>query len=93
MPARKTAAPSGKPPLENTADQTPTESPEGQAPPGETAEEQGEPTQKTAEQVAHDAHLAALRWEREGYARYGRDDRVAAVDAELERYAAPPEGA
>lgn len=87
MAARKTAAPAGKPPLENTADQTPTENPEDELPPGETAEEQGEPT---AEQLAREAHLAALRYEREGYVRHGREDRMADVDAELERLGEKP---
>jgi hypothetical protein len=32
-----------------------------------------------------EAYVAALLREREGYARYGRAERVAAVDAELER--------
>lgn len=33
----------------------------------------------------NDPYIAALEVEREGYARYGRDDRIAEVDAELKR--------
>lgn len=92
MPARKTAAPSGKPPLENASDQTPTESPEDQLPPGEAADDENpeESSEKSAETLAHEAHIAALKRERAGYARYGREDRVAEVDAELERYGPQP---
>ncbi len=39
---------------------------------------------------ADQAYAAALLREREGYARYGRTDRVAQVDAELERIGAAP---
>lgn len=45
----------------------------------------------TSEQVKE--HIAALIAEREHYTRYGRADRVAAVDEQLrfyERLAAPP---
>lgn len=35
--------------------------------------------------MADQAYIDALATEREGYARYGRDDRVAEVDAELKR--------
>jgi hypothetical protein len=37
------------------------------------------------------AYLDALRRERDGYVAYGREDRVAAVDAELERWGATAE--
>ena len=42
-----------------------------------------------------EAYIASLRRERAAYAMYGREDRVAAVDAELERWgvAAEPEEA
>lgn len=35
--------------------------------------------------------IEALETEREGYARYGRTDRVAEVDAELEKLGVTPE--
>ncbi|MFE2041671.1 hypothetical protein ACFXAZ_12205 [Streptomyces sp. NPDC059477] len=43
--------------------------------------------------TADEAYAAALLRERDGYARQGRPDRVAAVDAELERLGVPaPDG-
>lgn len=39
---------------------------------------------------AEAAHIEALRRERAGYAAYGRKDRVADVDAELERLGVQP---
>lgn len=33
-----------------------------------------------------DTYLEALKREREGYERYGRDDRAAQVDAEIKRH-------
>ncbi|MFJ7523905.1 hypothetical protein ACIQ1S_03170 [Streptomyces griseus] len=43
--------------------------------------------------VVEAAYVAALQREREGYTRYGRKDRAAAVDAELKRLGAPLERA
>ena len=37
-------------------------------------------------------YVAALKVEREGYVRAGKSDRVAAVDAELERFEEKPKG-
>jgi hypothetical protein len=41
--------------------------------------------------TADEAYIASLRRERAGYVTHGRKDRVAAVDAELERWGAAPE--
>ena len=41
--------------------------------------------------TADEAYIASLRRERAAYAAYGRKERVAAVDAELERWGATPE--
>jgi hypothetical protein len=38
-----------------------------------------------------EAYIASLRRERASYVTYGREDRVAAVDAELERWGVGPE--
>lgn len=65
---------------ETTADTTPTATPD----------DQGPTVEKTAEELAQDAYIAALRRERAGYVRYSRTDRVAAVDAELERLGVKP---
>ncbi|WP_371670023.1 hypothetical protein OG985_21720 [Streptomyces sp. NBC_00289] len=43
--------------------------------------------------TADEAYIASLRRERTAYVAYGREDRVAAVDAELERWGAEPEAA
>lgn len=49
-----------------------------------------EPQERTAVEAAY---VDALRREREGYTRYGREDRAAAVEAELKRLGAPLERA
>lgn len=41
--------------------------------------------------TADEAYIASLRRERAAYVAYDRTDRVAAVDAELERWGAGPE--
>lgn len=43
--------------------------------------------------AVEDAYVAALQREREGYTRYDRKDRAAAVEAELKRLGAPLERA
>lgn len=80
-PRRKTetAVPSD-PNTETAADTTPAAAPEDQGPPPE----------KTDEERAQDAYVAALRYEREGYVRYGQKDRAEAVDAELKRCGVKP---
>lgn len=42
--------------------------------------------------TAEEAYVASLLREREGYARHGRADRVAGVDAELDRLGAEVPG-
>ncbi|MEU0001498.1 hypothetical protein ABZ069_31730 [Streptomyces microflavus] len=49
-----------------------------------------EPQEHTAVEAAY---VEALRREREGYTRYDRKDRAAAVEAELKRLGAPLERA
>ncbi|MFJ6810653.1 hypothetical protein ACIQRK_32395 [Streptomyces anulatus] len=49
-----------------------------------------EPPKHTAVEAAY---VAALQREREGYTRYDRKDRAAAVEAELKRLGAPLERA
>lgn len=52
--------------------------------PGGTADQEAAARKHTAAADAGDGMVAALLIEREGYVRFGRDERVAAVDAELE---------
>ncbi|WP_405431114.1 hypothetical protein [Streptomyces anulatus] len=51
---------------------------------------EAEPPKPTAVEAAY---VAALQREREGYTRYDRKDRAAAVEAELKRLGAPLERA
>jgi hypothetical protein len=77
-------------------DQTPTQTPEQQAPPTETPEDRVPPVE-TAVQDDNDSrpkpapdYVQALLRERDGYLRYDRKDRAAAVDAELKRLGIKP---
>ncbi|MFE3381924.1 hypothetical protein [Streptomyces anulatus] len=54
---------------------------------------EGEAPAEDASTSVGDAYVEALRREREGYARYGRKDRAAEVDAELKRLGVPLERA
>ncbi|MFD7746708.1 hypothetical protein ACFV2V_13870 [Streptomyces sp. NPDC059698] len=56
-------------------------------------EDQVEAEERPAPTAVEVAYVEALRREREGYTRYGREDRVAAVEAELKRLGAPLERA
>ncbi|MEI5036044.1 hypothetical protein RB201_35650 [Streptomyces sp. S1A(2023)] len=56
--------------------------------------EEGQAEEEPSKPIAVDgAYVAALQREREGYTRYDRKDRAAAVEAELRRLGAPLERA
>ncbi|MET8478162.1 hypothetical protein ABZV68_13265 [Streptomyces clavifer] len=84
--AREPTAPVGQPPAPPEPEPTPPVEP---APP-EDDQEPEEPRERTAVEAAY---IAALQREREGYTRYGRKDRAAEVEAELDRLDAPFERA
>ncbi|MDX3064033.1 hypothetical protein PV518_17890 [Streptomyces sp. ND04-05B] len=105
MAARKTTPP---PAVQQEQTPASTEAPEPTAPadppaqpepepttpvepaPPEDDQEPEEPRERTAVEAAY---IAALQREREGYTRYGRKDRAAEVEAELDRLDAPFERA
>ncbi|MGW0785756.1 hypothetical protein [Streptomyces sp. NPDC002913] len=83
MAARK----STPPPVADEQDTEVTPEPEGQE---DTEQDADEPQGRTAVEAAY---VDALQREREGYTRYGRKERAAAVEAELKRLGAPFERA
>ncbi|MER7814079.1 hypothetical protein [Streptomyces sp. NPDC096153] len=107
--AKKTAAAPPKPaPTPEPPDETPTPPPPDQAPEtdpkdqppqadpdpeGDGADDEPEHDQDEEPTEMERAYVAALQREREGYARYGRDDRCKDVEAELKRLGAPLERA
>ncbi|MFF4166875.1 hypothetical protein [Streptomyces sp. NPDC001741] len=83
MAARK----STPPPVADEQDPEVTPEPEDQE---DTEQDAEEPQERTAVEAAY---IDALHREREGYARYGRKERAAEVEAELKRLGAPLERA
>lgn len=80
-------APVTEPGTEPKAPQEPKDAPA--APQDEPkAEKEQEPQERTA---VENAYIAALRREREGYLRYGQQDRAGGVETELKRLSAPLE--
>jgi hypothetical protein len=82
---------------ETAVDTTPTQAPEDQAPALETPEDQAPPAETAAapeepEPAAEPEsdYVQALLRERDGYLRYDRKDRAAAVDAELKSLGIKP---